>query len=121
MQAENQRLRTELSAKHSGEEASLRLIREGEAKIDHWRQGMENSYHQKRVMKEALKAMVEEEGAVKETLERTRRATKALEHELMAREDRESAMMRKQEEGVSDEFGTFEWARKVSEVVECEE
>ena len=65
--------------------------------------------------------MVEEEGAVKETLERTRRATKALERELMAREDRESAMMRKQEEGVSDEFGTFEWARKVSEVVECEE
>ena len=46
MQAENQRLRTELSAKHSGEEASLRLIREGEAKIDHLRQVMENSYLQ---------------------------------------------------------------------------
>ena len=30
-------------------------------------------------------------------------------------------MMRKQEEGVSDEFGTFEWARKVGEMVGCEE
>ena len=119
MQAENQRLRTELSAKHSGEEESLRLIREGEAKIEHWKQGMENSYHQKRVMKEAMKAMVEEAGAVKESLEQARRAKKALERELMAREDRESAMLRKQEEGVSDEFGTFEWARKVGARREC--
>ena len=125
MQAENHRLRTELSAKHSGEEESLRLIREGESKIEHWKQGMEPApltcLEQKRVMKEAMKTMMEESGAVKEALARVRRAKKALERELMVREDEESALLCKEEEGVSDEFGTFEWARKASAVRRVDE
>ena len=76
---------------------------------------MQNSYQQKRVMKQALKSVLEEDSELKEKLLSERRAKRALERDLMLREDQESAMASNQEEGYSEEFGTFEWARKVGD------
>lgn len=81
---------------------------------------MQNSYQQKRVMKQALKSVLEEDSELKEKLLSERRAKRALERDLMLREDQESAMASKQEEGYSEEFGTFEWARKVVDCGGCE-
>lgn len=111
---ENGRLRMALEQRHEAEEASGSLLREEEAKLDHWREGLENSYKQKRVLKQAMRQMMEESATQREQLNRECRSRRALEREMMRREDIESyARQASIEESSELEFGSFDWARRV--------
>ena len=111
---ENGRLRVALEQRNDTEEASESLLREEEAKLDHWREGLENSYNQKRVLKQAMRQMMEESATQREQINRERRSRRALEREMMRREDVESQTLQASAENNHEtEFGSFEWARRV--------
>lgn len=107
-------MRQALEAKNAEDEATINLLKESEMKIDHWREGLENSYQQKRVLKEAMKQLLETNTQMQDRVQHERSARRHLERDLMMREDRESeATQSKQEDGYESEFGTFEWGRRV--------
>lgn len=112
---ENSRLRLALDARRASLESTQALIEEGEAKIERWKVGLENSYQQKRILKQAMRQLMEEDAALRERGMKERRARQALERDLMQREDVGSAANTQNEEDhVSAEFGNFDWARRVS-------
>ena len=113
---ENLRLRVAVEDRHNQEAISAELLREGEAKIDHWREGLESSYQQKRVLKEAMRKVLEDSGTLKTSLKNERSARKALERAMMMREDMDSQKRTtSQEESNEEEFGSPDWARRVSD------
>ena len=113
---ENGRLRVALEQRNDTEEASESLLREEEAKLDHWREGLESSYNQKRVLKQAMRQLIEESATQREQINRERRSRRALEREMMRREDMESQTLQTTGgDNHETEFGSFEWARRVRE------
>lgn len=111
---ENNRLRIALDTHRTKLENTQSLIQEGEAKIEHWKVGLENSYQQKRILKQTMRQLMEEDSAIREHVQRERRARQALERDLMQREDVSSTQINQNEEdNVAAEFGNFDWARRV--------
>ena len=111
---ENLRLRVAIEDRRNEEAISAELLREGEAKIDHWREGLENSYQQKRILKEAMRKVLEESDTVKGLLKKEKVSRKALERAMMMREDMDSQKRKAtQEESNEEEFGSPDWARRV--------
>ena len=111
---ENLRLRVAFEDRHNEEAISAELLREGEAKIDHWREGLESSYQQKRVLKEAMRKVLEESDTVKGLLKREKVSRKALERAMMMKEEMDSQKRKAtQEESNEEEFGSPDWARRV--------
>ena len=114
---ENNRLRIALDTRRTKLENTQSLIQEGEAKIEHWKVGLENSYQQKRILKQTMRQLMEEDSAIREHVQRERRARQALERDLMQREDVSSTQINQNEEdNVVAEFGNFDWARRVETV-----
>ena len=66
MTEENNRLRLALDARRASLENTQTLIQEGEAKIEHWKVGLENSYQQKRILKQSMRQLMEEDAALRE-------------------------------------------------------
>ena len=117
---ENNRLRLALDARRASLENTQTLIQEGEAKIEHWKVGLENSYQQKRILKQSMRQLMEEDAALRERMMKERRARQALERDLMHREDVRSAENTQNEDDhASAEFGNLDWARRVSRKIEC--
>lgn len=111
---ENNRLRIALDTHRTKLENTQSLIQEGEAKIEHWKVGLENSYQQKRILKQTMRQLMEEDSAIREHVQRERRARQGLERDLMQREDVSSTQINQNEEdNVVAEFGNFDWARRV--------
>ena len=107
-------MRQEIEGRQAEDESIANLLRESEAKIDHWRVGLENSYQQKRVLKEAMKQVLETNTHLQEKNQRERTARRCLERQLMAKEDEASMLTNtKEEEGFEEEFGSFDWGRRV--------
>ena len=107
-------MRQALEAKNAEDEATMNLLKESEIKIDHWREGLESSYQQKRVLKEAMKQLLDGNTQLQDKVQHERSVRRHLERELMMREDKESQVAQsKQEDGYEAEFGTFEWGRRV--------
>ena len=101
-------MRQEIEGRQAEDESITNLLRESEAKIDNWRIGLENSYQQKRVLKEAMKQVLESNTQLQEKNQREKAARRCLERQLMAKEDEESLRDNvKQEEGFEEE-GFFE-------------
>lgn len=114
---ENNRLRIALDTRRTKLENTQSLIQEGEAKIEHWKVGLENSYQQKRILKQTMRQLMEEDSAIREHVQRERQARQALERDLMQREDVGSTQINQNEEdNVVAEFGNFDWARRVETV-----
>lgn len=111
---ENNRLRNALDSRRVNLESTQMLIQEGEAKIEHWKVGLENSYQQKRILKQSMRQLMEEDASLRERLLKERRERQALERDLMHREDLGSVENTQNEEDqVSAEFGNLDWARRV--------
>ena len=111
---EKNRLRIALETRRANLESTQTLIQEGEAKIEHWKVGLENSYQQKRILKQSMRQLMEEDAALREQMMQQRRARQALERDLMHREDVGSVENTQNEEDhASAEFGNLDWARRV--------